>query len=460
MIRALWALAKIGVVVALVLWIAERPGTITIDWMQYKMTFHVGFFFLIMLAVVVVGIIIFTLINTALNMPKTMARYRDMTNKDKGLRALSIGLTAVAAGDAKAASYQAHRARQFLSDDNALSQLLEAQAARLDGREMDASRAFIALMDNKDAAFLGIRGLLQSALDCGDYSGALELGHRALVHHPKQDWILCVVYDLEIKARSWDNARKILYRAEKAGCILTTKANSDRVAMLLAEAEQAKADGGEEIFFRNLNKAYKVDPYFIPTVVRLARMYIERKKHKAAISVIEKAWKHCPHPALVTLWSEVYKPSKNNDLMMRVRWFEKLLSFSPESVEGLQALASALIQEGLWGEARKHLEKAEEIRPNVTLYKMWALLEERATHDEVAVRRWFEKAADAPRERVWICSETGREYDQWTPLSDQGLFNTIIWDFPQGRIFAPSLFGAAPLHGAVATPMLEAPKGG
>ncbi|PCJ98206.1 MAG: heme biosynthesis protein HemY [Zetaproteobacteria bacterium] len=458
MIRALWALAKTGVVVALVLWVAERPGTISIDWMQYKVTFHVGLFLLFMMAIVVVGIIIFTLIKTALDMPKTMLRYRDITNKDKGMRALSIGLTAVAAGDSKAASYQAHRAKKFLAKENALSQLLEAQAARLDGREMDASRAFIALMDNKDSAFLGIRGLLQSALDCGDYKGALELGHRALVLHPKQDWILCVVYDLEIKARNWDSARKILYRAEKYSSISTRKANSDRVAMLLAEAEQAKGNGDETLFFLNLNKAYKVDWYFVPTVLRLARMYLERGKRKAAISVIEKAWKHCPHPGLVVLWEETYKPAKENDLMARVRWFEKLLGFSPESVEGLQALASALIQEGLWGEARKHLEKAEEIRPNVNLYKIWATLEDRATHDEDVVRMWLEKAADAPRERVWICSETGREYDQWAPLSDQGLFNTIIWDFPQGRVFVPSLFGAMPLHGSATNPMLEAPK--
>lgn len=459
MIRALWALAKVGAVVALVLWIAEHPGTITIDWMDYKMTFHVGFFLLFMLVVVVVGIILFTVIKTALDMPKMMGRYRDITNKDKGLNALAIGLTAVAAGDSKAASYQAHRARKFLSDDNALSQLLEAQSARLDGREMDASRAFIALMDNKASEFLGIRGLLQSALDCGDQEGALELGHRALILHPKQDWILSIVYDLEIKARNWDNARKILYRAEKAGAIPVAKANSDRVAMLLAQAEQAKAAGQEEVFFRNLNKAYKVDPYFVPTVLRLARMYLARGKRKAAISIITKTWKHSPHAGLVALWGEAYKPTKDNDLMARVRWFEKLLSLNPESVEGLQSLASALIKEGLWGEARKYLEQAEAIRPNVNLYKMWAILEERATHDDEAVRMWLEKAADAPRECVWICAETGREYDQWMPISDQGLFNTIIWDFPQGRTFAPSLFGAAPFHGSAVNPMLEAPKG-
>ncbi len=442
MVRAFLALIKIAIVVGIVTWIGQRPGVIIIDWMQYKLTFHVGFFLLAMLAVVVLGIVIFSIIKTILDMPKNMTRYRDMTNKDKGLRALSIGLAAVAAGDGRAASYQAQRAKKFLNDNNVLPKLLDAQAARLEGREIDAARAFIKMMDDKDASFLGIRGLLQSALDNGDYEGALELGHKALEDYPKQGWILCIVYDLEIRARHWDAALKILYRAEKAGAIAVNKANSDRVAMLLAQADAAHEAGDEETLFRTLQAAYKTDNNFVPTVVRLGSMYITRGKQKAAMSMVQSAWKLQPHPDLIALWGEAMPAPKEGDSMARVRWFEKLLALNPDSVEGLQALANTLIGEGLWGEARKHLQKAESIRPNVNLYKIWARLEERATQDDKAVRQWLEKAADAPRERMWICSETGRVFDKWLPITDQGLFNTIIWDFPQGRAVSSMLLNS------------------
>ncbi len=442
MIRALWTLAKISIVVGIVVWVAEHPGSIKIQWLDYDVTFHIGFFLFALMVLVVSGIVIFSIVKGMMDLPRNLSRYRDITNKDKGLRAISIGLSAVAAGDAKGAAYQAHRAKEFLSNDSPLPLLLEAQAARLKGDEIKASKAFMSLMDNEDASFMGVRGLLQTALDHGDYKSALELGHRALEDYPKQGWILCIVYGLEIRARNWDSARKILYRAEKVGAIAVNKAQSDRVAMLLAEAEELKQSGQEELFFRALNKAYKFDNNFLPTALRLGRMYIERGKHKAAISLIEKAWKRSPHPGLVALWGDAYQAPRDNDPMARVRWFEKLLALNPESVEGLQALANVMIQEGLWGEARKHLEKAESIRPNVSLYKLWARLEERATHDDDKVREWLEKAADAPRERVWICSETGRIYDEWMPISDQGLFNTIIWDFPQGRTVHSSLLGA------------------
>ena len=443
MIRALFVLLKIALVVAAVVWIADHPGTIAVDWLDYTFTFHVGFFLVAMMLIVVLGIVIFSVIKTMLDLPKNMSRYRDMNNKEKGLKALTLGLTAVATGDSKAAAYQAHRARQFLNDNEPLPLLLEAQAARLKGDEIGAARSFISLMDTKDAAFLGVRGLLQAALDHGDYEGALELGHKALEDHPKQGWILCIVYDLEIRARNWNSAKKVLYRAEKAGAIATNKANSDRVAIMLAEADDAQQGGNEEIYFRKLNEAYKLDKHFIPSVLRLAHMYLARDKRKAAVSMIEAAWKVSPHPGLAGLWDEVKPSSKNDDSMARVRWFERLLALKPDSVEGLQAIAHVLIDEGLWGEARKHLERAEEIRPNVNLYKIWARLEERATHDATVVREWLEKAADAPRERVWICSETGRTYDEWVPVSDQGLFNSIIWDFSQGRSVSSMMIGNA-----------------
>ncbi len=441
MIRAIFTLIKIGIVVALAIWIAERPGTITIDWMQYKMTLHIGIFLLAMLIIVIIGIIVFSVIKTGLDMPKNIARYKDITNKDKGLKALTIGLTAVAAGDTKNAVYQAKKASIFLKEGAALPKLLEAQAARLDGRELDASRCFMELMDDKNAKFLGVRGLLQSALDNEDYSGALELSHHALELHPKQGWVLQIAYDLEIKSSNWDGARKILYRTEKSGIITSVKANSDRVAMYLAEAFQAKSVNDEALYYKSLNKAYKLDKNFVPSVQALAQMYLDRGKHKAAVSMIEKAWKGAPHPDLAKLWEAAYALPKNNDLIARVRWFEKLLSFNPQSVEGLQALANVLIQENLWAEARKYLSQAQGIRPNVNLYKLWARLEDRATHDEESVRNWLKKAADAPRERVWICSETGRVYDHWIPISDQGLFNTIIWDFPQATVTSSGILG-------------------
>ncbi|MCB1592501.1 MAG: heme biosynthesis protein HemY [Alphaproteobacteria bacterium] len=454
MIRALWFLVKASVVVAIAVWLADQEGSIVIDWAPYKLTFHVGVFLLALFVLLFLSNLIFSVIKGILDMPKSFQRYRDITNREKGYRALTIGLTAIAAGDSKSASYQAHRARAFLKVEDGLVKLLEAQSARLNGEEEKAGQIFASLLEDKNAAFLGVRGLLQNAMDSGDYAGALELGRKGLAMYPKQTWLLKIVYHLEIRNRDWEAARKTLYRIEKTGEFPVNKANSDRVAMYIAEAEDARARGDEKTHYRALNKAYKCDKRFVPSVMRLGRMYLARGNKAAAASMIEDAWKLTPHPGLVPLWEEAMPRGKQGDTAVRVNWYERLMALNPDHVEGMLAMASVLIQEGLWGEAKKYLKKIDLLQPSVRLYKLWARLEEKSTGNDEAVKIWLEKASDAPREKVWICSETGHVYDDWKPVTDHGYFNTIVWDYPQSRHHDTALRLVSKVS---SEPLLEAP---
>lgn len=454
MIRALWFLIKVGVVVAIAVWLAEQEGTIVIDWAPYKLTFHVGLFLFSLFILLFVSNLLFSIIKGTLDLPKSLRRYKDITDREKGYRALTIGLTAIAAGDTKNASYQAHRARTFLKEEDGLVKLLEAQSARLSGHEEKAGRIFASLLQDKNAAFLGVRGLLQNAMDSGDYAGALELGRKGLSMYPKQAWLLKIVYNLEIRNRDWESARKTLFRLENTGEIPVNKANSDRVAMYLAEAEDAQSRGDEKEIYRCLNKAYKCDKRFVPSVMRLGEMFIKRGNKSAVIGMIEEAWKITPHPGLVALWDQAAHASKKGDTVARVKWYERLLLLNTESAEGLLAMAEVLIQEGLWGEAKKYLQKADATGPSVRLYKLWARLEEKSTGNDEAVKIWLEKASDAPRDKVWICSETGNIYDRWVPVSDRGYFNTIVWDTPQSRHYDAALRFVSKVSNE---PLLEAP---
>ncbi len=454
MLRAIWFLVKVSIVVAAAVWVAEQDGTITIDWEPYKITVHVGFFILLLFALLFLSNLLFFVIKGTLDFPEKLRRYRDITGREKGYRALTIGLTSVAAGDSKAAKYQAHRANRFLKDEDGLVKLLQAQTARMDGDEQKACEVFAGLLENKDAAFLGIRGLMQNALNSGDYEGALELGRKGMDMYPKQAWILKIVYRLEIRNRNWDAARKALFRLERIGDIPTNKANSDRVAMYIAEAEAAESVGDEKGNYRALHKAYKCDKRFVPAVLRLGELFLKRGNKSAAIGMIEEAWKLTPHPGLVDLWTRAAPPFKAGDSTARIRWYERLLNLKPESVEGKLAMAEVLIQEEIWGEARKVLNEIEAIRPNVRLYKLRARLEEKTGGDQSKVREWLEKAADSPRGKVWICSKTGCTYDRWVPVSDQGYFNTIVWDYPQNRHYDAA---STLVSNMEAEPLLEAP---
>lgn len=462
MIRALFFLVKIAVLVVIAVWLAEQQGAVTFTWVDgegvdNKVNMHLGLFFVTALVIIILALTLFRIIKGFADFPKSVARYKRDKDKEKGFRALTLGLTAVAAGDTKAAKYQAYRAGKMLKQENGLSLLLAAQSARLDGREDEANECFIKLLENKDASFLGIRGLLQSALDKGDHETALNIAREALKMHSKQPWILKIVYDLEIKSRDLEAALKTLYRAEKYKAVTKEKAASDRVVMLLYKADKDMEAGYRDQSRKQLEKAYKYDDTYIPTVIRLARHYLQTGKKRKAVNLMEKAWKVNTHPDLVPLWASAAPKTKKNAASANLRWFERLLAINTGSAEGQMAVAKAAMEAGLWGEAKNYLKMAEDIRSSKTVFRLYALLEENTSNDPEKVQECLQRAADAPSERTWICRETGRVYDDWQAYAEpHGSFNTIVWDFPFTNDNTLLLHNVQPSQDP--KPVLEAPK--
>src|SRR5262245_32096214 len=121
MFRAFSFLVKLGLLVAAAVWIAGQQGTVKIDWGRYTVVFpHVGFFVLTVLVAILLAIFAYRTIQTFAHFPRSWRRYQEIRNKQKGLRALTLGLTAVAAGDKKTAKYQSHKASKLLPEDEGL----------------------------------------------------------------------------------------------------------------------------------------------------------------------------------------------------------------------------------------------------------------------------------------------------------------------------------------------------
>ena len=445
MIRAFVFMIKVALVVSLAVWVANRPGHVRIEWLDYTFTVHVGLFLLVALATILLAIFIYRILNAFLNFPVTWGKYRQYIKKEKGERALTLGLTAIAAGDSKIAVYQAERSRKFLDKNHGLSLLLQAQAARLDGREEDAQGIFTQLLQHKDAAFLGVRGLLQSALVDGAQDEALELAYQAQKLHPKQGWVLRVVYDLEVKARLWDQAHKTLSKIERLKVFDHSRVVKERIALYLVQGDRLLVDGFLVDAENTFEKAYKLDKNFSPSVLRLGRLYKQRGKRRKAESLVKALWKAEPHSDCTELWN-VLQPAHyesgtpdSKGSMARFKWFLKLADLNPDHYESHRMLGQICLQEQLWGEARLHFQKAEAIRPSEGLYKAMAEVEQKSMHDRQAVQEYMEKAMNAPGDYTWTCRLSGLVYEEWAPVAEpHGAFNTIEWSLPsrvQGDVF-------------------------
>ncbi len=446
MIKALWFAIKVGLLIAVAVWVADRPGSVRLEWLNYVVTVHMGLFLLILLAIILLAIFSYQVLKGFAGFPASLRRYNEIKGREKGYRALTLGLSAVAAGDTKVAVAQARRAKKLLPEDKGLPLLLDAQAARLDGRAGDAMSGFVALLDSKDASFLGVRGLLQSALDMQDYDTARQLAKRALDLHPKQPWILEVAYGLYVRAREWDYARVILKRAEKASVFDGLRVCSDRAAMFMAEAQDALDAGHGEVALRKWKAAEKVGRPFAPAVVAIAKYYLVQGSNRKAQQVLEKAWKSAPHEAYVRVWEGLLPQDKAVDPLVKLKHMARLVSLNGCVALAHQCAGQAAMEAGLWGEARDYFAEAENIEPSGGLYRLWARLEECSTHDDEAAKVWLGKAADTAGERHWVCRENGRIYEEWQAVTPHGAFNSLEW----GHVSVAGFDGGALLPQIVA----------
>lgn len=431
MFRALWFITKVSILVAGAVWLAQRPGTIVLEWLDYKITIQAGFFFIILALALLLSLVLFRIVLAFLSIGGWALRFRQARLRDRGERALILGLSAVAAGDVRQATKQARRARDCLPEDRGFVLMLEAQAARMNRDWPRARAAYESLANGPETAFIGVRGLLNLSLESGQPVESLEIARKALLLRPAQGWLLKLVYDLETQAQDWAQAEKTLRKCVKAGAVTPLQARSDRVAMRLAQVDSDLAAGREDAAWLCAKAAFGMDPFFVPAVVRYVRLAAGRGWRWRSVRAVEKAWKAAPHPDLVDVWGFIAPARTIENPAARMKWFARLVDLRPDDPEGYLALARVAIDEKLWGDARYNIDQVEKIRPSARLYRLAADLDARSGYKAAGGRNWSDLATEAPPENVWMCRKTGRVYAQWTAVAlPHGAFNTIFWGNP------------------------------
>jgi HemY protein len=412
--RTFWFFVKIGLVVAAAVWLADRPGHVSIVWLGYNIDLAVGTALALLVIFILALYLLWRLWHMLRRVPGDYTLFRRNRRQAKGFKALTRGLVAVAAGDAAEAKRLARTAHGLL-DHSPLTLLLAAQAAQMEGDEHAASRYFEALSKNPEAALLGLRGLTTAALKRGDEMAALGHAEAALQSHPHAEWAAETAHRLQVKhGKSADESLKALVRAGT----MTAKEGQHRRAVLLAErarlhllpeTEGADHDAG----LRSAREALKLDSGLVPARLILAHLLLRLGKKREATKLIEQDWDSNPHPLLARAYLEAEPGERPQDRMKRL---ERLQRQNPDHVETHRALGTAALAAGLWGDARRHLEKlvaaerADTGLSHATCRAMAALEDgERADPKtaQAAVRQWLDAAAEAQPDPAWICSVCG-----------------------------------------------------
>ncbi len=433
--RAIWFLIKLAIVIAVALWLVELPGRVTIPFAGYIVAMPVGILILGIIVLMVLAALLYRFYRGMRHAPGRLERSWDRSRREKGYRALTQGMVAVAAGDADTARRMSRRADGLLNNPP-LTRLLQAQAAQLSGDDSAARTYFEGMLERPETEFLGLRGLLTQALRDDDPVRALGLAQRARSLQPRTPWVVQTCFDLEVRLRRWTEALDSLAAASKAKVVDAATARHYRAAINIERSREAEAVGQVDEALSLAHKAVGLEPTFVPAVVREARLLAQAGRRHRATRLIEKTWPQAPHPALAEVFGEV--GPKDEPPLDRVKRFERLHKLLPDHPETLTALGAAELNAELWGTARAHLLKAEAERPTRRLYRLLAELEVREHGDSGAARDWLMKAEAAPADPAWVCRSCGNVAPVWAAACGRcGAFDSFTWQPPQVDVHLP-----------------------
>ncbi len=480
MLRALVFFAKLAVLVAIAIWLAGWPAKVAVNlppydldlwfvkfaWPGYRIDTSIGILVLAVALVAALFALLYRFWGGIRRAPRNLGRSLQRNRKQRGYRALTQGMVAVAAGEAEEAQRLSHKA-DVLLDEPPLTLLLAAQAAQLGGDDKAARRYFNAMLTRDETRFLGLRGLINQALRDGDEAAALEHVRAAYRLRPRTPWVLTTLFDLSERRGDFDGAAKALREAAKAKALPAPEADRKRAVVLLEQAMEAHGGHDPALTLKLARRAHKLAPDLVPATRLAAELLTGSGRKRDAAHLLERAWARGPHPDLARAFRKV-NPGK--DAIAALGEVRKLVNGAPRHPESLLALAEAALEARLWGEARRYLGAAagsdrgsdqgsdqgaaagSDQGAGLTerVCHLMASLEE-AEHDDAGkAREWLLKAATALPDPLWVCGACGATAVSWSARCGACRdFDSLAWRAPT-RV-APAAPLLAPAKAAALT---------
>lgn len=432
MVRVLTYLLVIAALAAGAVWLADRPGEVSVLWQGYRIETSVAIAAIGVILLAFLALVVWAVLRFVLGLPSAFSFASRARRRARGFEAVSRGMVAIGAGDPIAAGRHAHDARKFAAEEP-LTLLLEAQTAQLSGDRGRAEAAFKAMLDKPETRVLGLRGLFVEARRRGDMAAARAFADEAVRRSPSLAWANDALLDFHTGAGDWQAARTAVERRAALRLADKAEAKRQRAVLLAAEALEAKGREPEKALAAAL-EAVKLAPGLTPAAGLAGRMLSERGDIKKAARLLETAWKEASHPDIAAAYLDVRPGDSARDRLGRA---ETLTKLRPADPEGVLALAGAAIHAQDFARARATLKPLLAGGASVRVCLLMAELEEAEHGAAGRVREWLARATRAPRDAAWVAD--GLVSDHWLPVSPiSGRLDAFVWTVPPATLGRPA----------------------
>ncbi len=419
------ALAALGLT-----WLADNPGVVTLTWrgVEYKVSLMLALG--AVAAFAIVWTIVWSVLRFVFRIPSLMSLAARARRREKGLAAVSRGLIAVGAGDARAARKHAAEAGRLLHHEP-MTKLLAAQAAQLAGDRQEAIAAYTAMLEYQETHGLGLRGLHNEARRAGDHEAALHYAMRANAQAPAA-WAGQAVLEDRTRRSDWAGALATVDSNAAARLIDRPTARRWRAVIKTAMAEE-QMERDPKGALALAQEACRLAPTLVPAAAICGRLASSSGEYRRASRILESAYAQTPHPDLAAAYLRVRHGDSAEDRLARARTLARLAPSDPES---MLTVARAALEAHDRAAARAAIapllaSDSPHGRPTRRVCLLMADIEEAEGH-QGAVREWLARAARAPRDKAWVAD--GVISDRWAPVSPSGRLDAFVWRTPDERI--------------------------
>ena len=454
MIRILFYVLGLAVTTVFFAWLADQPGSLHVNWLGYEVETDVFNLFLSLFILIAAVILLWTFLQKLVESPAVVSGFFKKRREKRGLKALTGGMVAIAAGDRESAQRYAREARKSLPNEP-LTALLRAQSAQLMGDRSTARRIYEAMLEAPDTELLGLRGLYLEAYQENETEAARQFAERAMRINPKLGWSASALFGFQCRSGDWLGALKTIETARRNGQVDKAVAIRRRAVLLTAQASEAQ-DSDLEKAIELASEAHRLEPGLVPAAEIAGRLLASKGQTSRAARIINRTWKLSPHPDLALVYAHARPGDSPRDRLKRVKF---LAEATPHDIEAPIAVAAAAIDARAWDEARDAISHLINNHPTARICTLMAEIEGGQYGDKGRVREWLARAVRARRDAVWTAD--GYVSDNWLPISPiTGELDAFEWKVPVEALTAPDadvpVDDILPVQGAIASVLIPA----
>jgi HemY protein len=428
MLRLLGFFIVTGVLMFGAAWIFDNDNPLQIQWFDGQVyDWSLAWLIVAGLAFALAAVVVYELLRLILGYPTRWWRKRQVNRQLEGLRTVTRGMMAVAAGDGTQAKELRREAEKLLGEREPSTMLLAAQAAELDDNHEVAQLKYRQMLRQRSTALLGLRGLLNDALATGDMDQALELARRAYREYPYTEWVVQQFFDLLVQHRLWSEALRRVDDLKLNRLVDGDEAQRLRGLLKHLVAEDRAEKGDLEQAYKAAMDATRRQRAFAPAAAFASEVANRLGKVRQARNVVEEAWARAPHPRLV----EAYKALEPNETAAaRFSRFERLYNRNAGHHLTVRVVIEAALDAGDTGRAKSLVREVPGTNPTAGTLQTAIDTLKTLEPDSPRIAEFEALLVDAPADEAWVCQRTGQVVPSWQPFGPTGEFDSLRWQSP------------------------------